>query len=425
MPLDTAILSVSDLTLSIKKNLESKYSSVRVKGEISNLRKQSSGHIYFSLKDVNAQIAAVLFQGNTRSLKELPKDGDQVILEGELSVYPPRGSYQLIVRKIEFDGVGKLLLQLHQLKEELHRLGWFNQDRKKMLPPFPKTIGVVTSPTGAVIKDIINVLTRRSPTFQLILNPVKVQGQGAAEEIAEAIHDFNKHGLVDLIIVGRGGGSLEDLMPFNELCVAKAIYQSKIPIISAVGHETDYSISDYVADVRAPTPSAAAEIAVKEKATLIASLSKGRAILQNITRQLINQYRTRLERFAKHPKFSDLYYLLGTFQQKIDHIETDLTITLQNKLQRARYQLDAKKQLRNNQTPTLLLQRKRESLLRICQHLQSVNPKTILKKGYCIPFEENKKMVILRASELNPSQKISLLFHDGQVESIVEKVNQL
>lgn len=422
--MDNAILSVSDLTLSIKKNLESKYNSVRVKGEISNLKRQSSGHIYFSLKDANAQISAVLFQGNTRSLTQLPKDGDQVILEGEISVYAPRGAYQLIVRKVEFDGIGKLLIELHQLKQQLHQQGFFDTARKKPLPPFPKTIGVVTSPTGAVIRDILNVLERRSGAFHLILNPVKVQGEGAAEEIALAIDDFNKHRLVDLIIVGRGGGSLEDLMPFNALCVAKSIYNSKIPIISAVGHETDFSISDYVADLRAPTPSAAAEIAVREKNALIQSLAKGRSIIQNITYQMIKQHRARLDRFASHPKFSDLYYLLGTFEQKIDLIENDITSSLQNILQRKRYQLDAKKQVKITKAPTLLLERKRESLLRIQQHLQSVNPKTILKKGYCIPFHENQKMVILGASELSPSQKISLLFHDGKVESVVETVNK-
>lgn len=420
-----AILSVSDLTQSIKRNLESKFSFVRVKGEISNLKRQSSGHIYFTLKDAGAQISAVLFQGNAKSLTQMPKDGDQVILDGELSVYAPRGNYQLIVRKIEFDGIGALLLKMHQLKEELQKRGWFDPARKKSLPAFPKTIGVVTSPTGAVIRDIVNVLSRRSPTFHLILNPVKVQGQGAAEEIAEAIYEFNKHGLVDLIIVGRGGGSLEDLLPFSELCVAKAIYESKIPIISAVGHETDFSIADYVADIRAPTPSAAAEIAVKEKAALVYSLEKGRTLLQNLTHQLIKRYRAQLERFASHPKFSDLYYLLGTFEQKIDLIENDITRELLQQIERTRNKVETKNQIKNNFSPTNLVNRSRSSLAQISSHLQSVNPKTILKKGYCIPFHENNNLVILSTSELKASQKMTLLFHDGKVESTVEEVHQL
>jgi len=418
----TTILSVSDLTYSIKRNLETSFSSIKIKGEISNLRRQSSGHIYFSLKDNSAQISAVLFQGHAKSLTQIPKDGDEVILEGELSVYAPRGSYQLIVRKVEFDGVGKLLLKLHQLKSELQKKGWFDPQIKKQLPPFPKTIGVITSPTGAVIRDILHVLSRRSSAFHLILNPVKVQGSGAAEEIAAAISEFNKHQLADLIIIGRGGGSLEDLMPFNELCVAKAIFESKIPIISAVGHETDFSISDYVADIRAPTPSAAAEIAVREKALLSSSLEKGRSIMKNLTLQLIKQYRAQLEKYASHPKFSDLYYLLGTFEQKIDIMDNEITTRMLKKLEKARYQLESKKQLVTSASLFLLLKRKKEALKRIEEHLKSLNPKSILKKGYCIPFHENKNLVILSTNELTSSQKFTLLFHDGKVDSVVEKV---
>ncbi|MES2121396.1 MAG: exodeoxyribonuclease VII large subunit, partial [Chlamydiota bacterium] len=237
------ILSVSELTNEIKKQIESRFPAVAVKGEISNLKEQSSGHIYFTLKDAGAQLSAVLFRGNARELSRLPKNGDQVVLRGEISLYTPRGQYQMIVRNLEYAGVGELLLKLHAMKAKLQGLGWFDASRKRPLPRFPKTIGVVTSPTGAVIQDIVQVLSRRNAGVHLILHPVKVQGEGAAEEIARAIEEFNRFHLADLLIVGRGGGSLEDLWAFNEECVARAIFQSKIPVISAVGHETDFSIA--------------------------------------------------------------------------------------------------------------------------------------------------------------------------------------
>ncbi|MCB1108176.1 MAG: exodeoxyribonuclease VII large subunit, partial [Chlamydiia bacterium] len=209
-----SIWTVSQLTQAIKTQLEQRFSYVQVKGEISNLKIQASGHIYFTLKDAGSQVSSVLFRGNATRLARMPRDGDEVICKAEVSVYLPRGQYQMIVREMQFSGVGDLLLKFHELKEKLAREGLF--ERKRPLPAFPKVIGVVTSPTGAVIQDILNVLKRRSPGFQLILNPVKVQGAGAANEIAEAIDFFNRHQLADVLIVGRGGGSLEDLWPFNE-----------------------------------------------------------------------------------------------------------------------------------------------------------------------------------------------------------------
>ena len=414
---------MSELTQSIKSNLENAFPIVKVKGEITNLRRQASGHIYFSLKDQKSQVSAVLFQGHAKTLSRLPKDGDQVLLEGELSVYAPRGTYQIIARKVDYDGVGDLLLKLHQLKEELQRQGYFAPEKKKPLPAFPKTIGVITSPTGAVIQDILNVLTRRSESFHLILYPVKVQGEGAAEEIAIAIDEMNRHNLCDLLIIGRGGGSLEDLMPFNERCVADSIFQSNIPIISAVGHETDFSISDYVADLRAPTPSAAAEIAMKEKANLIANLSNARAMIKNFLLQCVKRHRLQIERIATHPKFSDPYYLLGTFSQKVDDIENTLTDLIVRKAERARMATESKKELLERHSPMDMLNRKRENLQKLSDHLHSVNPKNILQKGYCIPFREKSNSVIISTKELSPSQKVSLLFHDGSVETIVEEIN--
>ncbi len=258
-------LTVSQLTNAIKLNLESTFPRIHLQGEISNFKVQTSGHLYFSLKDVHAQISVVMFKADASLLKIMPKAGDQVIVKGALNVYPPKGNYQLIVRELAYVGIGELLQKLEALKFKLHQMGWFKNSHKKPLPRFPQRIGVVTSPTGAVIQDILNVLSRRFSGFHLILNPVKVQGEGAADEISQAIEDFNRYQSVDVMIVGRGGGSLEDLWAFNEEIVAKAIFHSQIPIISAVGHETDHCIADYVADVRAPTPSAAAEIVIAEK----------------------------------------------------------------------------------------------------------------------------------------------------------------
>jgi exodeoxyribonuclease VII large subunit len=272
--IDLPVLSVSGLTQSIKLLLEGQFKFVSVQGEISNCKLQSSGHLYFSLKDAQSQIGAVMFKGDLASVDSIPKDGDQVIVKGAVNVYAPSGRYQIVVRSMEKAGLGALLLQLEALKAKLKAQGYFDAARKKPLPKFPKTIGVVTSPTGAVIQDILNVLTRRISGFHLILNPVKVQGPGAAQEIASAIDFFNRHQLADVLIVGRGGGSLEDLWAFNEEAVIQAIYNSKIPIVSAVGHETDFTLADFVADVRAPTPSAAAELVVQEKGAELQKLAQ-------------------------------------------------------------------------------------------------------------------------------------------------------
>src|SRR3990167_8243184 len=228
-------LTVSELTFAIKSVLEPAFRTIAVRGEISNFKLQSSGHLYFSLKDASAQISAVLFKGNASNLTKMPKEGDQVIAIGDISLYAPRGSYQLVIRELQFLGMGELLLKLHELKAKLQALGWFDPKIKNPLPKLPKRIGVVTSPTGAVIQDILNVLTRRFKGFHVILNPVKVQGEGAASEIAQAIEDMNRYRLADVLIVGRGGGSIEDLWAFNEELAARAIARSAIPVILGGG----------------------------------------------------------------------------------------------------------------------------------------------------------------------------------------------
>ena len=394
------VFSVSELTSAIKSVLEPTFRSICVQGEISNFKIQTSGHLYFSLKDAGSQISSVLFKGNAAGLPRMPKEGDQVIAKGEISLYAPRGQYQIVIRELQFLGVGELLMKLHQLKEQLQMRGWFDPLHKKPLPKLPRRIGVVTSPTGAVIQDIIHILTRRFAGFHVILNPVKVQGEGAAQEIAQAIIDFNKYNLADVLIVGRGGGSIEDLWAFNEEVVAKAIFESKIPIISAVGHETDFTIADWVADVRAPTPSAAAEIAIAEKANLVRFLEGAAQMGRQRVMQQIAQYRQRVSALQKHPLLSSPYGVLAPAIQRLDDFSRQL----------------------DRVNPMLKITEGWDRLNRVKQHLRSMHPQNILKKGYTILFSEKDDSIILSAKDLQPGEKFKALLHDGKVGATVNEV---
>jgi len=438
------ILSVSELTQAIKALLEPNFRMISVKGEISNFKLQASGHLYFSLKDAGSQISAVMFRGSAAQLTRMPKEGDQVVATGEISLYAPRGQYQLVVRELQFLGQGELLLKLHQLKEQLAARGWFDPAHKKPLPKFPKTIGVVTSSTGAVIQDILNVLTRRFSGFHVILNPVKVQGEGAALEIAQAIYDFNKYRLADVLIVGRGGGSIEDLWAFNEEIVAKAIYESQIPIISAVGHETDFTIADFVADVRAPTPSAAAEIAVAEKAALLRHLAQMRETLKVRMEHQIRQGKEKLAALHRHPLLSSPYALLSKPMQDIDRMRTDLDGTMKRRLEQEKMRLQGTLQrlhvlsplaqvakirekliaypLRLELSVGQTLQSKKERLKSLFQHLQSLNPKNVLRKGYSLIFAGDGKSLLHSARDFAPNQPFTAFLHDGRVAATATQV---
>ncbi len=398
--MQTKVFSVSELTSAIKSVLEPSFRGISVKGEISNFKLQASGHLYFSLKDAGSQISAVLFKGHAASLARMPKEGDQVVANGEISLYAPRGQYQMVIRELQFLGVGELLLKLHQLKEELQLRGWFDPQHKKQLPKLPRRIGVVTSPTGAVIQDIIQILTRRFAGFQVILNPVKVQGEGAAKEIAQAIHDFNRHNLADVLIVGRGGGSIEDLWAFNEEIVAKAIFESRIPIISAVGHETDFTIADWVADIRAPTPSAAAEIAIAEKANLVRFLEGSQQLCRQRMTQQVSQYRQRLAALQKHPLLSSPYGVLAPAIQRLDDFSRQLEML----------------------NPKVKIKEGWDRLNRLKQHLRSLHPQNVLKKGYAILFSEKGDSIILSAKDLQPNQKFTALLHDGKAVATMNQV---
>ena len=440
------VLTVSELTQSIKSILENNFTFISLQGEISNLRCQASGHIYFSLKDAYSQISAVIFKGNAKDLKRVPKDGDEVIVEAQMSVYPPRGNYQLIVRKLAYAGIGDLLLKLHALKSKLKDKGYFDKEHKKELPFLPKKIGIVTSPTGSVIQDILHVLKRRFSNFHLLLNPVKVQGDGSAFDIAKAIEQFNEYNLVDVIIIARGGGSLEDLWAFNEEIVAKAIFESNIPIISAIGHETDVSISDYVADIRAPTPSVAAEIVLREKKQFIDILNNfEERLLKQITYQVSN-LKIRLDSFKKQPLFSSPYALIGKQMQMLDDMRNAINISIKQKFltQKSLFILmnnqlkslnpQSKIKDKKNELETFLKQLntnlknildiKKERLNKLVSHLRAIDPKNLLKKGYSILFSEKDASIILSKDDIKVDEKFVAHISDGKILAKVEKKNE-
>lgn len=417
------VLTVSQFTNAIKLCLEGSFPEVRLQGEVSNCKLHTSGHLYFTLKDAGAQISAVMYRADAITLKVIPKEGDQVIVAGDINVYPPSGKYQLIVRELKQLGLGELLLKLEELKIKLHKMGWFKADRKRPLPKLPKKIGVVTSPTGAAIQDILHILTRRFSGFELILNPVKVQGPGSAAEIAQAIRQFNEHKLVDVLIVGRGGGSIEDLWAFNEEIVAEAIYYSTIPVISAVGHETDHCIADYVADVRAPTPSAAAEIVIAEKSQLQQHLKH----VQKRMHQTMSQS------------------ILGPLMQRMDFIRQEADQGILQKIKRYQLLLHGREKVVQSLKPTTQIRHfhhkldsftkslnqvwqnklslKKQRLTALTNTLHAVDPKNVLTKGYCILFSEKDHSVITSIQEVEKNQSIKAVLPDGELIAVINEVN--
>jgi len=314
---DKKIYSVSDITSEIKRSLDD-LGILWIKGEISNFKLHSSGHMYFSLKDARAQIKAACFRNSNMYLKFRPEDGMEVLVRGRLSVYEPRGDYQLIAEYMEPVGLGSLQKAFEQLREKLRKEGLFDEDRKIPLPKLPKKIGIVTSPTGAAVRDMLRILKHRNAAIDVLIYPAKVQGVGAAEEIAEGIRILNKRGDIDVIIAGRGGGSIEDLWAFNEEVVARAISDSKIPIVSAVGHETDFTIADFVADVRASTPSNAAELVSGVREEMLANVrALGGRIVQALRRK-IDICRLNLERLSRNRAFAVAPNKIRELQQRFD-----------------------------------------------------------------------------------------------------------
>jgi exodeoxyribonuclease VII large subunit len=394
----THISTVTQLTSQIKTLLEGTFPDIWVEGEISNLSIPQSGHAYFTLKDEQSQIRAVMFRSAQRFLKFTLQHGIQVICRGRISVYEPRGEYQLIIDYIEPKGVGALQLAFEQLKTRLEKEGLFDLDRKKALPILPQRIGIVTSPTGAAIRDMLRVIKRRHPKMHILIYPVPVQGTEAAPAIVEALRYFNSEGNVDVIIVGRGGGSLEDLWAFNEEPVVRAIYASAIPIISAVGHETDYTIADFVADLRAPTPSAAAEMVVKSEAAFLENLFMMESSLRRSIRQMLERGRAVLREQMR--LLGDPRRRLDQLSQRVDDLLHRIALEFQHHLRRDRARLST-----------------------VSAGLDHLNPLSILSRGYSITKTYPAGVIIKDATMVKTGDMISTSLHKGEVLSKVERTD--
>jgi exodeoxyribonuclease VII large subunit len=386
------VYAVSEIVGRVRKDLESGFRDIWVQGEISNLRCPPSGHLYFTLKDDESQISAVCFRMRSRYLKFQPEDGLDVIVRGTVTVYPPRGQLQLMIEHMEPVGRGGLQLAFEQLKARLQAEGLFEESRKRRLPLLPVKIGVVTSPTGAAIQDILRVLKRRNDRVSVLIYPTRVQGKSAAAEIAAGIDYMNTRSDLDVLIVGRGGGSLEDLWPFNEEEVARAIFRSEIPVISAVGHEIDFTIADFVADLRAPTPSAAAEIVSGKRSELLARLEHlARRNTQAVRAQLYG-YRRRFERVQRSRGFVDVETRLRFLQQRLDENRLRLQTSLGPRLQRFTQRTEAaRKELEHR--VRYFLQARTARLSTCSEKLQAFSPLRVLERGYAIVTNEQGRVI--------------------------------
>ena len=392
-------ITVTDLNKYIKNKIDGDemLNNVLVKGEISNFKNHYTGHMYFTLKDENSLIKCVMFKSYTTHLSFMPKDGMKVMVLGSVAVFERDGIYQIYAKAMKEDGLGSLYTAYEELKKKLEQEGLFAESHKKKIPFMPKTIGVLTSNTGAVIRDIINVSTRRNPGVHIRLYPVPVQGPGAAEKIAEGIKFMNENKLADVLIIGRGGGSLEDLWPFNEEIVARAIYDSELPIISAVGHETDFTIADFVADLRAPTPSAAAELAVANIEDVRETLKLYNNRYKVALKKKIELMRLSYEKCMARPAYKNP-------TQKINeqYMVIDMKVkALQNSMM-------------------LKLKEAKTSFVKETAKLDSLSPLKTLTRGYSIVTKQESGKVIKSVNDLNSGEKVNLRLSDGQKTAAID-----
>jgi len=396
-PDEPKIYTISELTREIKALIEGRFPLVWVCGEVSNARQYSSGHVYLTLKDEKAQLSAVIWRGVANRLKFKAEDGLAVVACGNIGVYEPRGNYQLVISHMEPKGIGALQLAFEQLKQKLGEEGLFDLERKKPLPAFPRTIGVVTSPDGAAIRDIVNILNRRWPRFHLILRPARVQGDEAPAEIAEGIADLNRLGGIDVMIVGRGGGSLEDLWAFNEEIVARAIFASEIPVVSAVGHEIDFTISDFVADVRAATPSEAAELIVPVFEEIEGALGEYQA-------RIVLALRTRAEEIRQRLRTIEQSYAL---RQPLDRVR---------QLQQRTDELGQRVLMSADR----FVQAQQERLKGIAGKLESLSPLAVLSRGYSVTTLAGTGEIVRDADQVSVGDRIMTRVAGGEFTARVE-----
>lgn len=438
---ETKVLTVSQLTAGMKDLLESHFDEVWVEGEISNLRRPPSGHIYFTLKDETSQIRAVIFKMQSRYLRFDLEDGQHVICWGRVGIYEKRGEYQLILDYVEPKGIGSLQLAFEQLKARLAEEGLFDEGRKRPLPLLPRKIGIVTSPTGAAIRDMLNIVRRRFENIEIVLYPVKVQGEGAAEEIAQGIGYLGEEGEVDVIIVGRGGGSLEDLWAFNAEIVARAIFRSPVPVVSAVGHETDFTITDFVADLRAPTPSAAAELVVRDKREIVRLIG---ALAERMVREVDRLFaRKREEVKGFEGRIRDPRRRMEELRLRLDEYWGRLATAARRTWRESRGRVERVSHLLFAQDPahtiaslrdTLgqrikemmggiqgLLSAKRSGWEKATARLDAMSPLATLQRGYSIVRRLPDGAILRDAGEVEMQGKVAVRLHRGEIICRVEQ----
>lgn len=412
-------LTVTELTRRIKGLLESGLPAVYLEGEISNLSRPASGHLYFTLKDEAAQIAAVIWRSDLARLGCTPSEGLRVRVRGRVTVYEKRGAYQLTVSSLEAAGEGALFQQFEKLKRKLEAEGLFDPARKRPLPLLPRHIGVVTSPTGAAIRDILNVLRRRFPNLHILIAPARVQGAGAADEIAAALDALNAHGGLEVILVGRGGGSLEELWCFNEERVARAIARSGIPVISAVGHETDFTISDFVADLRAPTPSAAAELVIGRKLDFVAHLDRDRRRLDAGMQLRLEAYHRRVEMCRRSAVFKEPAHLIRVLRERLGRHRQVLRHALESTGRQRQQRVDelgqrALRAVRERPAGA------RRDLDRLAAQLRVLNPLNVLDRGYSLTQRPDGR-VVRNAAEVGIGEMLRTRLARGCLDVEVKK----
>ena len=417
--------TVSELTRQIRDLLETRLGSVWVNGEISNFRQQSSGHCYFTLKDATAQLSAVLFKSAANSLTFQPKDGQQVVLLGEITVYEIQGKYQIIVRQMRPQGLGDLQQRFETLKKKLLAEGLFEPERKKPLPQYPSRLAIITSPTGAAIQDMLNIFQRRAPQLQIFLFPVRVQGINAAQEICHAIESLNRWHQqnklqIDVLILARGGGSLEDLWPFNEENVARTLAACPIPTISGVGHEVDFTITDFVADLRAPTPSAAAELAIPDRQEILRNLYKCYQSLNRVVLNQIAQHRLHWKRLINSIVFRDPIRVVALFQQRLDDLIDFLSKAPQLSLHKKEQILSHLNFRLLPYSPKKVLPLYRTRLQSLTTKLELLNPLHILKRGFAL-IKTPEGALVRSVTQLPENSPFQVQFHDGNLEAVTKK----
>jgi len=413
-------LSVTALTKYIKYKFDhdDHLKHVLLKGEVSNFKRHSRGHFYLTLKDDHAQISAIMFAGNARKVKFTPEDGMSILVEGYISVFEASGQYQIYINKMSEDGLGNLHVAFEQLKKKLSSEGLFEEAHKKTIPRFPNAIGVLTSPTGAAVRDIIHIVNRRFPLTKIIVYPTLVQGEYAKDDVVNNIELANKQKLVDVLIVGRGGGSIEDLWAFNEEVVARAIYASDLPIISSVGHETDFTISDFVADLRAPTPSGAAELAVPSQGDLLQYIGRLKAAATNSVSRLKTEKERALSRQLSSYVFTNPKRLIEGKSQRFDYLLDKLQL-LSPKKRLDQSKIDLEKTQKAMQEYYIRLLKTKEYRYQVLlKELAGASPLNIMQKGYSMVKKEKK--IIKSVEDLMVGDTLDVVMKDGHVEAIVK-----